>query len=125
MENVLGVWGSETCENQGEISKEGDFIFNAIYTIVDRGLADNVIEAAGKAGSKGGTVINARGSGIHETQKVFNILIEPEKEIVLILSEKENTKNVLDAITKELNIEEPGKGIMFVTNVIQTYGLVK
>ncbi len=32
---------------------------------------------------------------------------------------------IVDAIKKEINIEEPGRGIMFVTNVVQTYGLVK
>ena len=45
-----------------------------------------MIDAATAAGSKGGTVINAR-SGIHEEQTLF-MDIEPEKEIVLIISDK-------------------------------------
>lgn len=82
-----------------------------------------MIEAAQKAGSKGGTIINARGSGIHETQKLFNMDIEPEKEVVLILSESKTTDSIVNSIRECLKIEEPGKGILFVLNVAETHGL--
>ena len=35
---------------------------------------------------QGGTIINARGSSIHETSKFPNMEIEPEKEMVMILA---------------------------------------
>ena len=38
-----------------------------------------------KAGAQGGTIMRGRGTGIHETAKIFGIPIEPEKEIVLTL----------------------------------------
>ena len=100
-------------------------MYNAIYTIVEKGNADDVIEAAEKAGSRGGTVMHARGSGSEEARKVFNMLIEPEKEIVLIISEEAKTKDIVESIRKETGIEEQGKGIIFITRVEQTYGLVK
>ena len=100
-------------------------MYNAIYTIVEKGNADDVIEAAQKAGSRGGTVMHARGSGSEEARKVFNMLIEPEKEIVLIISEEAKTKDIVESIRKETGIEEQGKGIIFITNVEQTYGLAK
>ena len=100
-------------------------MYNAIYTIVERGKADDVIEAAEKAGSKGGTVINARGAGTHETQKVFNMVIEPEKEIVLVISEVDRTRAIVDAIREKVKIEEPGNGILYVTDVRETYGMAK
>ena len=100
-------------------------MYNAIYTIVEKGNADDVIEAAEKAGSRGGTVMHARGLGSEEARKVFNMLIEPEKEIVLIISEEAKTKDIVESIRKETGIEEQGKGIIFITNVAQTYGLAK
>lgn len=51
--------------------------------------------------------------------------IEAEKEIVLIISEEAKTKDIVESIRKETQIEEEGKGIIFVTNVAATYGLAK
>jgi nitrogen regulatory protein PII len=98
-------------------------MYNAIFTIVDKGKADDVIDAAKKAGSRGGTIINARGSGIHESQKIFSMDIEPEKEIVLVLVEESLTDPVVSSIREHLRIDEPGNGIIFVQNVNETYGL--
>lgn len=123
IESAFNVFGTE--DNEKENIKRGETMYNAIYTIVEKGNAEDVIEAAQKAGSRGGTIVNARGSGSEEARKVFNMFIEPEKEIVLIISEEKMTKDIVDSIRKETKIEEQGKGIIFITNVNQTYGLVK
>ena len=125
IESAFNVFGTEDNANGSENIKRGEKMYNAIYTIVEKGNADDVIEAAEKAGSRGGTVMHARGSGSEEARKVFNMLIEPEKEIVLIISEEAKTKDIVESIRKETQIEEEGKGIIFVTNVVNTYGLVK
>lgn len=125
IESAFNVFGTEDNANGSENIKRGENMYNAIYTIVEKGNADDVIEAAQKGGSRGGTVIHARGSGSEEARKVFNMLIEPEKEIVLIISEEAKTKDIVESIRKETQIEEEGKGIIFVTNVEQTYGLAK
>lgn len=98
-------------------------MYQAIFTVVDKGKAHEVIDVATQAGSKGGTIINARGSGIHETAKLFSMEIEPEKEIVLILTEIALTDGIVSAIRKELKIDEPGTGIIFVQDISMTYGL--
>lgn len=108
-------------ESGGAVNK----MYHAITVIVEKGNAEDVIEAATEAGSKGGTIINARGSGIHETSKVFSMNIEPEKEIVLILSEKDSTDSIVSSIRKKLNIDDPGNGIIFVKDINDTYGLYK
>lgn len=125
IESAFNVFGTEDNANGSENIKRGENMYNAIYTIVEKGNADDVIEAAEKAGSRGGTVMHARGLGSEEARKVFNMLIEPEKEIVLIISEEAKTKDIVESIRKETQIEEEGKGIIFVTNVEQTYGLAK
>lgn len=100
-------------------------MYQNIIIIVDKGKAENVMEAAKKAGAKGGTIINARGSGIHETTKLFAMDIEPEKEKVMILSEEQYTKGIVDKIYEELEIDKPGNGIIFVQDVLHTYGIYK
>lgn len=125
IEGAFNVFGTEDNANGSENIKRGENMYNAIYTIVEKGNADDVIEAAQKAGSRGGTVMHARGSGSEEARKVFNMLIEPEKEIVLIISEEAKTKDIVESIRRETGIEEQGKGIIFVTRVVNTYGLMK
>ncbi|NLI61068.1 MAG: P-II family nitrogen regulator [Clostridiales bacterium] len=97
--------------------------YQAIFVIVDKGSMDDVLEAAESAGSTGGTVIHGRGSGTKEKETLFNIEIEPEKEIVLILSKVDKTQSIVDAINERLNLERPGAGIIFVMDVSRTVGL--
>ena len=113
---------NETDKNAktGEVKKS---MYNAIYVVVDKGKAEEVIEAANQAGARGGTIFNARGSGIHETQKLFSIEIEPEKEEVLIIASTESKNGIVESIKTNLKIEEPGKGIIFVLDVNEVYGL--
>ena len=120
---VMGAHGFESMETKEMSAKM--VTYQAITTIVDRGKAEEVIDAAIKAGSKGGTIINARGSGIHETSKVFNMEIEPEKEVVLILAEVDAVEGIVESIRKEIQIDEPGKGIIYVQDVKRAYGLYK
>ena len=100
-----------------------DMGYDAIFTIVDKGLDHEVIEAAKLGGATGGTIIRARGSGTRDNPILFNIEIDPEKEIILILSPNKNTDSIVRAIEKELNINQPGKGIIFVMDVKKTLGL--
>ncbi|MDR1914206.1 MAG: P-II family nitrogen regulator [Clostridiales bacterium] len=95
----------------------------AIFTVVDRGLAEDVIEAAKSAGARGGTIINARGSGIHEDSVIFAMPIEPEKEIVLIIANNSITKAITDSIRAALHIDKPNHGIIFIAPVNETIGL--
>lgn len=99
--------------------------YEAIFVIVDKGSSSDVLEAAESVGSTGGTVIHGRGSGSKEKAKLFNIDIEPEKDIVLILSDVEKTQSIVKAIEEKLNINEPSAGIIFVTDVSRTLGLYK
>lgn len=111
------------CDQPNESEGMGEAMHHAIMVIVDRGKAEEVIEAATAAGSRGGTIINARGSGIHETSTLFAMEIEPEKEIVLIISENHQTQTIANTIREKLEIDKPGNGIIFIQNVTHTFGL--
>lgn len=102
---------------------EKRLMYKLIITIVDRGKAEDVIEAANEAGSKGGTIVNARGSGVHETSKVFNMDIEPEKEMAMILSKEDATQDIVNSIREKLDLDKPGNGIIFIQDVSKTYGV--
>lgn len=94
-----------------------------IMTIINRGFADTVMEAAKAAGAAGGTVINARGTGIHEAEKFFGIIVQPEKELVLILTEHEKKNAIMTAICTRTDLKQAGKGICFSLPVDHVVGL--
>ncbi|MDR0356921.1 MAG: P-II family nitrogen regulator [Clostridiales Family XIII bacterium] len=98
--------------------------FGLIVTIVNRGYADTVIDAAREAGARGGTVLYARGTGIHETEKFMNISIQPEKEMVLTLVRKGAVKDVTHAILIAAGLKTQGRGISFTLPVTDVVGIV-
>lgn len=122
---LCGIVGSSSCKCQELNDKKGvgETMYNLIMTIVDRGKAEDVVDAAIAGGAPGGTIINGRGSGIHETQKVFSMFIEPEKEIIMIVSPREKTEGIVNTIRDSLEMDKPGNGIVFVQSISQVYGL--
>ncbi len=98
-------------------------MYQIIFAIVNRGKAEDVIDAAKAAGAKGGTIVNARGSGENENIKIFNMDIEPEKEIVMILSKEDITDAIVSSIRENLGIDKPGNGIIFVQDINKAYGI--
>lgn len=122
---ITGLFGTKRPICADNIERRGvkNKMHKVIFIIVDKGKAESVVEAATRAGSKGATIINARGSGIHETSKLFNMEIQPEKEIVLIISETNLTEVIVEAINDLLEIDKPGNGIIFIQDANKTYGL--
>jgi len=123
---VMSVFGihSQTNPCLCEAERTNKMKYRAIFTIVDRGNGEAVIDSAKTAGAKGGTIFPGRGSGIHETEKLFSMEIEPEKEVVLIITDAETAPGIVDSIRRDLRIEDPGKGIIFVQPVDQIVGVV-
>lgn len=100
-----------------------DIKFDLIITIVNKGFCGNVLDASLEAGAEGGTFIHGRGSGVHEKAKLFSFTIEPEKDILLTLVPESLTEQVLAAIVKAGDLNEPGNGIAFVLDVEKTTGI--
>lgn len=125
--SICSIFGTKSivCDYKKDERGADNIMYHIITIIVDKGKAEDVITAATKAGSKGGTIINARGSGIHETSKLFSMDIEPEKEIVIILSEADKTDGIVSLVRDNLKIDEAGNGIIYVQDANRTYGIYK
>jgi nitrogen regulatory protein PII len=96
-----------------------------ISIIVNRGYADDIMNAARKAGATGGTILHARGTGKPDDAKFFGVTIVPEKEEVIILADKENAQMIRDAIENLKCLTTPGVGIMYTTPVTRLVTLGK
>ena len=96
-----------------------------ILCIVNSGFSDEVMDAAREFGARGGTVIRARGTASAEAEKLFNIAIQPEKEIVMILVDKKIKNDILHALYKKVGLSTPSQGIAFAMPVDSVVGLAE
>jgi nitrogen regulatory protein PII len=96
-----------------------------IFCIVNAGFSDAVMDAAKEFGARGGTVIHARGTASLEAEKLFGITVQPEKEIVMILVQKEIKNDILHALYKAVGLNTPGQGIAFSMPVDAAVGLAE
>ena len=101
----------------GEQTMNKETSHEMIFVIVNSGFADDVMAAARNAGANGGTILNARGTGKQEDMKFFGITIVPEKEILMIVTAKEKSAAILDAIKALDCFATPGSGVVFTSDV--------
>jgi nitrogen regulatory protein PII len=109
--------------NESTMSQTGTY--DLIVTIVNSGFSADVMVAAREAGAEGGTVMHGRGSGIHETSSLFSIDIEPEKDIILTLVDRNISEKVLKSIIEKSSLNKPGKGIAFMIEVEEVAGIAR
>jgi nitrogen regulatory protein PII len=97
--------------------------YHLIVTIVNSGFFDQVMEAAKEAGASGGTVIHARGLGSKEARKYLGITIQPEKDLVLILTPKDKKLAIMENIMHKAGLNTAGTGICFSLPVDSAVGV--
>lgn len=102
---------------QEKRSKSMESPYSLITCIVNRGVADEVMDVARKAGATGGTILNARGTGKEEDVKFFGVQLVPEKEMLLMLVDAKKTQVVLDAIKTVPQFAQLGSGLAFCIDV--------
>jgi len=97
--------------------------YEAVFCVVNAGFADAAMDAARRAGAGGGTILKGRGSAGREAQEKFNIAIQPEKELLMLLVPEEIKDNVLRALYDGVGLATAGQGIAFSLPVERTLGL--
>jgi len=99
--------------------------YQLILTIVNEGYSEEIMNGAKKMGAGGGTVIHGRGLGSKEATKFLGISIEPEKDVILILTEKEKKDQIMNEINQKAGLSTGGQGICFSIPVDTVIGLDK
>lgn len=95
-----------------------------IISIVKKGLAKKVIEAAKSVGVEGATTFLGRGSAHRDVYlDILGMNFEPEKDIVFTYVQEEICDLVLEAISQELKLDKPNTGVAFVINIKAIAGI--
>lgn len=93
-----------------------------LIVIVHKGWGDTVLQATMQAGAHGGTVVFGRWR--NEQQRVFDIQVEPEKEVVLTIVPVDQKAAMLQEIVRAAELTVPGNGLAFVVSVEEVAGIV-
>ena len=94
-----------------------------IVVIADQGNIELIMDAAREAGAYGGTVIHARGTGMEQAEKFMGVCLAAEKEMIFIVTKKEQKNSIMKAIMKKAGMESRAKSIVFSLPVTDTAGL--
>ena len=97
--------------------------YKCILAIVNNGFSEVAMDAARACGAKGGTVLHGRGTASNEAEKLFNISIQPEKEIVMILAKSELIDGILKGLYTAIGTATQAQGIAFALPVDEVVGL--
>ena len=97
--------------------------FKCIFAVVNNGFSEVAMDAAKSAGAKGGTILSGRGTVSKEAEKFFNISIQPEKEVVMILAKNELVDGILKGLYNVIGTGTNAQGIAFAIPVDETVGL--
>jgi nitrogen regulatory protein PII len=97
--------------------------YEMILCVVNAGFSDEVMDAARAAGARGGTVMHARGTANKEAEAFFQITIQPDKDVVMLLVPASIKDGVLHAIYQSAGLKSEGQGIAFSLPVNKAVGL--
>ena len=118
---VAGPEGEVISESESDMESG----YKLITVICNHGYADDIMAAARKAGAKGGTILTARGTGTEEDVKFFGICLVPEKDMLMIVAERETVPTILAAIGEVPDIRQPGGGVVYHMNIERFMALGK
>ncbi|MCK5401099.1 MAG: hypothetical protein KAJ28_05645 [Flavobacteriaceae bacterium] len=98
--------------------------FDLIVGFVNPNITEKVIETAKNSGTTGDVIIQGKGSGI-EQSKFLGLSIQDKTDIVLFVVEEHHTNKIIECVSKECKIENPGNGILIALNIDKVAGLSK
>ena len=94
-----------------------------IFASVNAGYAEEAMDVARSLGVRGGTILNARGVARDNEATFYGITLQPDKEILMMVVEKQERDAVLNALYKEMGMAKKAKGIVFSLPVSDVAGL--
>ena len=113
------------CKNT-DTNKEvpmSDRKYELILTILNRGYVDKAMRAAKSAGARGGTILHARRVGFEDVENIFGFTIQPEKDIIMILTDSSVRRDIMNSITEAVGIDTEAKALLFSLPVDEISGM--
>ncbi|MBS1138634.1 MAG: nitrogen regulatory protein [Proteobacteria bacterium] len=89
-----------------------------ITAIVQRGMADLVVQTAQEAGAQGATIFHAHGTGVRQKRMgILGLTINAEKEVIYIVAPADQADIIFERIFVCAKMDTPGMGILWVSPI--------
>ena len=110
-------------EEKEELTVDNANQYDLILVVVNRGNVDTVMDAAREGGARGGTGLPARRVGLEDGENLLGFTLQPEKEIIAILSPRPQKLEIMRAVNKAAGLTTECRGILFSLPVEDMMGL--
>ncbi len=100
-----------------------DTEYELIIVIANQGYNNLVMDAAREQGAGGGTVLNAKGTGMEKAEQFLGVSIAAEKEMIFIVTKKKDKNAIMKAIMERAGMNSKAKSIVFSLPVTSTAGM--
>lgn len=94
-----------------------------LVVIANQGYSDLIMKAARSVNANGGTIVHAKGIGMELAEKFLGVSLASEKEIIFIVTKKEQKNQIMKVIMENAGMESKAKSIVFSLPVTDTAGL--
>lgn len=95
-----------------------------VFTMVEPNAVNPVLDAFTAEGIIGWTVMKARGKGAQSDRKLLGRQIEPEKEVIVTITDETTALKAQQAAEEAAQLNKPGKGLSVVVDVENAVGLL-
>lgn len=98
-----------------------DQYHDCILVIVNKGYSENVVDLSRQSGATGATIIHARGAGGQKPTlllPIINFELQPEKEIVLLVTGAHISSNIGDNLLNDDELKEEGEVEVFISPTV-------
>ncbi len=102
---------SKLSVQEADITMKNEYKHSLVLIAVNRGYADEVMQAARKAGATGGTVIKANLAD-NESGELLGITLEEERDIVAIMVPDTIRDTLMENVNRELGMRSDAQAII-------------
>lgn len=110
-------------QQEAEETMEKEHTHELVIVITNQGCTEKVMNAARAAGATGGTTVHAKGTGAELAKKFFGVSIAEEREMVFILTRKEDRTPIMKAIMAQAGMQTEAQSLAFSLPVSDIAGL--
>jgi len=118
-----GTIDSEKFDQDYENETLAEIKHQLIISVGDISRGEDVMDIIEEQGGLYGTIIHGRGAASHEIEHVFNMDIEPEKDVVLTIVPTDKADTIISSVSEEFEIDAKNSGILFALDLTEAIGL--
>ena len=122
---IMGRCGDIETKETEVSDMEIDIGHHLIIILANQGYSEAIADAARQAGATGGTVWAVRKAGTHEALAILGVPMQEEREIVSILSTKENKLAIMNMLNEKFGIASKAQGFILSLPVDNVIGVEK